>query len=399
MEGPCIAIDVSKDESHIQGYMTLGEPIGDAAAIGHDKEGFERLDELGKELTMRVGRPPAAVFEATGIYHRGLQSHLESIKMTYYIVNPLLAAKCRKQELRTKKTDVRDCKNLAKVYYTTELRATTTADENYYRMRQLSRYYEDLLNHLRKCKVGFTEALDVVHPGYRDVFDDPYTATSFALLKVYPHPSTLERRKPETVARILEKQGDHGVVWCFEKAEQAIRHAQSCVSGCKATDVNVDILLGELEQVEAYQKRTAEILNQIVEQAKTLPEFHLLTSVPGIGENLAARIMAEVGDIKRFARSKQLAAYAGLDPIVYQSGQMDGLHLRISKKGNKRLRCLVYLAARCGLAQRTTNVIKDFYNKKTRQAHPLCAKAASVACAHKLLRIIHGMCVTGTQFR
>lgn len=85
-------------------------------------------------------------------------------------------------------------------------------------------------------------------------------------------------------------------------------------------------------------------LNQIIDLAKDLPNYELLLSIPGISNNLASRIIAELGDINRFSRIRQITAYAGLDPNIYQSGEIDGLHLKITKKGNKALICLLYLA-------------------------------------------------------
>jgi transposase len=400
MKGNCIAIDVSKDKSFIQGFRNLNEPISKAMEIGHDRDGFGKILELTNQFSGKEEAKPAVLFEATGIYHRGLQSFLEQNGFAYYIVNPLQSAKCRKQELRTKKTDIRDCINLAKMFYTMELRKTTIEDEKYYTLRQLSRHYEDLLNHLRKAKVSFNATLDIVYPKYQDVFNKLYTTSSMAILKKYPHPDELSKKHLETVAKQLMKCREHTQMWCMAKAERLIGYAKTTVSGCKASDINVRIMVEELDQVEHYLGLTEGTQAQMIKIAETIPNYKVIRTIPGIGENLAARILAEIGNIDRFLGSKQLIAYAGIDPIIYQSGQMDGLHLKISKKGNKRLRCLLYLAVTINVrAKSETNTIREFYNKKTRQASPLCAKAASIACANKLLRIIYGMCKTGTVFK
>lgn len=400
MKGNCIAIDVSKDKSHIQGFRNLNEPISKAMEIGHDRDGFGKILELTNQFTRTEEEKPKVIFEATGIYHRGLQSYLEQNGFEYYIVNPLQSAKCRKQDLRTKKTDKRDCVNLAKMFYTMELRKSSVEDEKYYALRQLSRYYEDLLGHLRKAKVSFNATLDIVYPKYQDVFEKIYTTSSMAILRKYPHPDELGRKHPETVAKQLMRCGDHTEAWRMAKAEQLIAYAKTTVSGCKATDINVSIMVGELDQVEHYLGLAEKALSEMIQIAETIPNYKVIRTIPGIGENLATRLIAEIGDIDRFLGSKQLVAYAGIDPIIYQSGQMDGLHLKISKKGNKRLRCLLYLAVLMNLhIKKETNSIREFYNKKTQQASPLCAKAASIACANKLLRIIYGMCKTGTVFK
>lgn len=73
-------------------------------------------------------------------------------------------------------------------------------------------------------------------------------------------------------------------------------------------------------------------LNQIIDLVKDLPNYELLLSIHGISNNLASCIIAELGDINRFSRIRQITAYAGLDPHMNQSGGNDGLHLKITKK-------------------------------------------------------------------
>ena len=121
----------------------------------------------------------------------------------------------------------------------------------------------------------------------------------------------------------------------------------------------------------------------------------MLLSIPGISNNLAARIIAEIGNINRFSKAKSLVAYVGIDPNVYQSGDNDGLHLRITKKGNKELRCLMYLAIQNTV--QGNNRISIYYHKKIATGLP--SKAAKVACMNKLLRIIYSMCKFGVIFQ
>lgn len=74
-------------------------------------------------------------------------------------------------------------------------------------------------------------------------------------------------------------------------------------------DVNVLILKSAIEQVEYYEKIAKTTLESMIELAKEMPNYYVLKSIPGIGENLAARILAEIGDIERFKGPKQLIAY------------------------------------------------------------------------------------------
>ncbi|MGF0145803.1 IS110 family transposase, partial [Sharpea azabuensis] len=68
----------------------------------------------------------------------------------------LLSAKTRKNDsLRCPKTDKLDPKSIAKTYYSHSLHNSHKQETIYHELRELSRYYEDVLVHIRKDKVAF----------------------------------------------------------------------------------------------------------------------------------------------------------------------------------------------------------------------------------------------------
>lgn len=70
----------------------------------------------------------------------------------------------------------------------------------------------------------------------------------------------------------------------------------------------------------------------------------LLTSIPGIGETSAARILGEMPNIAEFRDVKAVAAYAGLSPRHYESGSIHWPS-RLAKTGNANLRTALYRSA------------------------------------------------------
>ena len=341
MKEMCISIDVSKGESHVGSFIDPMTSYRKVFVIKHDLKGFQQIKQLHDEMKEKHQRNVVIVFEATGVYHRGLQNYLEQNNMTYHIISPLLSARFRKQSLRSVKTDKADCTTIAKVYFNCELNESHRAEDVYYSLQQMSRHYETLLGHLRKCKVSMNETLEIVFPGYDSFFSDLYSDVSLAILKKYPHPDMLKNKKAGTIAPYLIKQTKHREKWLKNKSVAVIDLAQNTISGCKVDDVNVLILRSAVEQVEYYETLAKATLDKMITLAREMPNFHVLLSIPGIGENLAARILAEIGDIERFRGPKQLIAYTGIEPIIYQSGKNDGHHYRISKRGNKRLRTLL----------------------------------------------------------
>ena len=80
------------------------------------------------------------------------------------------------------------------------------------------------------------------------------------------------------------------------------------------------------------------ILTQMQALAKTLPEYSLVREMPCIGDTLAPRLIAEIGDVRRFHSKRALIASAGTDAPPYQSGKFCANNRHISKRGNRYLR-------------------------------------------------------------
>ena len=123
-------------------------------------------------------------------------------------------------------------------------------------------------------------------------------------------------------------------------------------------------------------------------------EIGLLTTIPGIDHRAASSILIELGpDISAFPSARHCAAWAGLAPGNNESaGKRRSGRVR---KGNQALRTLLIecaqAAARTGHSQ-----FRGHHKALTvRRGH----KRATVATAHKMLRIIHCMLRTGELYR
>lgn len=110
-------------------------------------------------------------------------------------------------------------------------------------------------------------------------------------------------------------------------------------------------LLGEqLQGVTCYRDRT------LAEH----PGGVLLRSIPGVGPRTAEAILAYTDEVRRFARSKQYAAYFGLTPKLDESGQTRRLG-HISKEGPSVVRWL--LVESVWRAIQKSPALKAFYEQ------------------------------------
>ena len=394
MKRPCVAVDVSKSKSHYQGWINIDKKCGNAKCIEHNKIGFQEISNKLKELEGITNEKPVVVFESTGVYHRSLKQYLEDNGIDYIIISPLASAKVRKSNIRSTKNDKRDCKTIAKAYFEKEFPIQQKNNEIYENLREMNRYYHYLTEQLKKCKVQFKLLLDIVFPNF-DLYSRDYAEIPMILFSKYHHPDEIKNKNPESLAKYLSTKTCHHYNYCLKEAFSIIKYCNECQSGCNKDSIDC-VLFGEvIEQIKGKIEEQKVYLQKIIDLARELPNYALLLTIPGISNNLAARIIAEIGDTNRFPRAKSLVAYAGIDPNVYQSGDYDGLHLRITKKGNKKLRCLLYLAIQNTI--QGNNIISRYYHKKIATGLP--SKVAKVACMNKLLRTIYSMCKFGVIFQ
>ena len=401
MKGPIVSIDVSKGKSDYQAFKNLNVKYTGSRSIKHTKEGFDEIVNLVREMEKKLETEVCVVYEATGVYHRVLKKVLEDNNIKQFIINPLLSAKTRKNDsLRCPKTDKLDPKSIAKTYYSHSLHNSHKQETIYHELRELSRYYEDILVHIRKDKVAFRAQLDIVFPGYDTLFDDLYGPVALAVIEKYPHPEMLQKKKINTVSKVIQSKTCHRQAVSDTMADKAIEYSKTIYSGCDKDDIEVLILQRFIKKLNEDMAEAERTIGEMIKLAQELPDFSIIKSIPGIGDNLAARIIAELGNMTRFKKKNELVAFAGLDPRISESGKNDGDHMHITKKGNKRLRCLLYLAVTCSIRlKRDDNSVKDFYIKKKQQSNPMCSKAAKTACASKLVRIIYSMCKTGELYQ
>ena len=114
------------------------------------------------------------IFESTGIYHKSLQTFLDENGYSYIIISPLLSAKVRKSDIRSTKTDKKDCASIANVYYLKKLKIYDKTGRIYEDLREKSRYYDFLMDEMKRWKVEFRRLLDIIYPGLDKLYDNLY---------------------------------------------------------------------------------------------------------------------------------------------------------------------------------------------------------------------------------
>ena len=109
----------------------------------------------------------------------------------------------------------------------------------------------------------------------------------------------------------------------------------------------------------------------------------------GVGDVLAPKLIAEIGDVRRFHSGKALIAYAGIDAPPYQSGQFTGTNRKISKRGSSTLRKIGYEVMRVLKTHSAPEDSSVYYYILKKESEGKSKKLAKIAGLNKFLRIYY----------
>ena len=390
---PIIACDVSKNSSHVQGFIGLENPLGNPFIVQHIRSDLAKLKTLAKELEKETKIKPVFVFEFTGIYHESIVQYVREMKLDLFAISPLESAKVRKSKIRTTKTDSKDCLNIATVFYSRNIRPYISDNND---IKAISRRLRSLKVDLMATRCRYRRYLDYIWPNFDEYFCKINAKIPREILTNYKHPYVLKKRSSRQIADVLMNNCRVSYKRALNIADKVKLYASEAVTGVPADSEFVRALYDTIEEMSNLETKIDELTFRLMSLHRNNIAYRLLKTIPGFGENISLIVASELGDYRRFKTSKQLIAYCGLDPSILQSGKDDGEHYSITRKGNPILRSQLYLAVSQMITRKTSNQIKEFYLKK--KSSGLSHKVAAVASCRKLLCIIFGMLKNGTCF-
>ncbi|QDH98038.1 IS110 family transposase [Lactobacillus delbrueckii subsp. bulgaricus] len=381
-------IDVSSRKSNVC-IMVNGQKVNDYA-ISNDMVGFNRLLGDLKQVTK-----PQIIFEATGVYSRRLQAFLDMHELRYVMMNPLEAKRKTKDDLHQNKTDKLDALYLAKLQSEHPQRLAYVQNKEYQELMANNRIYEQASHDLITNKNRLHKAVQLTFPEIEHLLANPRGKNYWSIALRFPHPDIVLETKEADIIDFLKGLSGIGKKRANDITQNLIRLAKVACPAVKKNSAHIRGLKMAINNILSAEEECQTALQALQEMAKLAPkrDLEILTSIPGIGENTALRIISELGDIRRFNNPSQLNAFVGVDPQVYESGNLTA-HLSISKRGTAIGRKVLYLAINQIQSAKKAGKpchIADYYEKRKRSSETASHKKAAIASIHKLLRTIFAL--------
>lgn len=389
-----VGVDVSKGKSTVCILKPYGEIVCSPFEVKHVEKELEDLAGLLNKLDGEI----RVVMEATGVYHLPILTFLQEKGYFVSVINPYSMKKYAKDNsLRRAKTDRLDSIMIANYGIDRWFKLQKyEGDENTYaELKLLGRRYRYYMELHVKSLQELTHILDYVMPGIKAMFNSWDEASNKDKLSDF-----VERYWHYDLITSMshEEFTEDYLAWAKEKkyhqssakAEAVYEMASDGIPTLSSDTPSTKMLVQEaIAVLRAVDSSLFRIISRMQELAKTLPVYSTVRSMGGVGDVLAPKLIAEIGDVRRLHNAKALIAWAGIDPPPYESGQFVGSQRRITKRGSSTLRKVGYEVMRVLKSHREPedNVVYNYILKK--EAEGKSKKAAKIAGLNKFLRIYY----------
>lgn len=185
--------------------------------------------------------------------------------------------------------------------------------------------------------------------------------------------------------------------WCkrnhyqfnMEKAAEVYALAKSAVVLVQKTYVTKILVQEAANQLTAILRSMETYRSEMNKLASQLPEYPVVMEMYGVGESLGPQLMAEIGDVRRFARKQSLAAFVGIDPAPNESGNYCSRSNKTTKRGSPYLRKTLFNIMTVHLQHAPADEpVFQFLDKKRAEGKPYYVYMT--AAGNKFLRRYYG---------
>lgn len=373
-----VGVDIGKASHYAVGVGENGEIIH-RRAVGNDEAG------LGDLVCWAVEHDAALVVDQPGGTAALLLRLCWSAGVAVGYLHGTAMARARDFYAGEGKTDPKDAFVLADVARAHPRRIVwlEPTDEARARLELLCGYDADLRADANRLTNRLRALIGTHWPALERALGERLdTRPVLAVLAKYPSGPALARAGAKRIAARLKASRAQRPDLFAERLLDAARAQAATVPRADTAAMLVGELAGQLDRVVV---RRQQLGTEIEHAFFALPEAAILSSLPGIGPRLGARIAVEIGDICRFKTPAHLAAYAGLGPTPRQSGTSIRGNVP-SRHGNHRLKNALFLAAFASLRHPPS---RAYYDRKRTEGKR--HNQAVLCLARRRVDVLHAM--------
>lgn len=391
-----VGIDIAKHKHVARAQDFRGVDFGRRLIFENSMTGFEQLMSWMTEKMSSNGKDKVIFgVEPTGHYWKNLAHYLKAKDLLLVVVNPSHVKKSKELDDNSpSKNDTKDARVIAQLVKDGRYSLPNLTEGVYAELRQGMKVRDQLSSKLQEIGGQIDNWLDRYFPEFTSVFHAWEGKTALHILEHFPLPSQIKAMNTDEITASLKQAAKRGVG--RTKAEALQEAAERSVGLTNSTTMAKLEMAHLIQQYRLFKKQQDDVEGDLEALIQDIPGALEITEIKGVNVMTTAAFFAEVGDIFNYENPRQIQKLAGLSLRRQESGKYKG-QTKISKRGRKTLRKILYLAVRpLVVHNKAFKTLHEYYT--TRQDHPLKKQESLTALCTKLIRVFFALATKHRSF-
>ena len=392
-----LGCDIGSEIHYVRAIDSRGRELSKGAfEFSNSSEGFQSAKDWALNIATEHNKQQIVLgLEPTGHYWFCLAAWMITNDISVVQVNPYAVKQTKELEDNSQhKDDRKDPKLIANLVKDGNYGMPYLPEGLYADLRRLSMLRDQMTEDRIRNINRLHREMKIYFPEYMNAFGKLDGAFTLEILKEAPFPEDILALGSEGLKDIWHRAKLRGRG--YSKANEIVRYAESSVGLKQGTDGGRKAVRYFAEQAVELASRVEEIEEILHQKCREIPYAENLLEIKGIGGNILAGILAEMGDITRFDDIKEIQKLSGLSLVACSSGKHKG-ETRISHRGRKRLRYWLFQAAKSAVSHAEEfKTLHEYYT--TRPENPLKKMQSLIVIACKILRVIFAILRTGQKY-
>ena len=342
-----VGVDVSNGRSMVAILQSKYQLVMKPFEVPHTNEGFASLTVMLHGL----GGEVRIVMEHTGRYYESFAMSMYRAGFFVSAVNPLAIKDYQPGiSIRKVKTDKADALKIAQfaIDKWEILPQYTPMDTIRYNLKTLNRQFQLSSKMQTALTNNLIALLEQSYPGIRSSFKSPPRPDGSEkwvdYVDTFWHVDCVAKLSQKEFVKRYEKWcRRHKYCFSEQKAIELHEAARSKYAVVPKDDMCKMMVQEAVAQLNAVSRTVETYRAEMNRLASQLPEYDTVMAIYGVGESMGPQLMAEIGDLRRFAHQKSLVGFAGTDPIKDDSGDKVSESTPSSKRGSPYLRKTLFV--------------------------------------------------------
>lgn len=342
-----VGVDVSNGRSMVAVLGARRNVVVKPYEVQHTTEGFA---DLAKRLNTLDGEV-RIVMEHTGRYYESFAMSMYRSGFFVSAVNPLAFKDYQEGiSVRKVKTDKADALKIAQfgIDKWDILPQYSPMDTIRYDLKTLHRQFQLSSKTRAALNNNLIALLEQSYPGANRYFGSPVRPDGSQkwvdFVDTFWHVDCVAKVSQNAfVGRCRKWCKRHGYNFSEQKAIEIHADARQKFPLVPKTDTCKLLVKEAVAQLNAVSRTLETYRAEMDRLASQLPEYETVMAMTGVGKSMGPQLMAEIGDLRRFAHQKSLVGFAGTDPIKDDSGNKVSDSKPSSKRGSPYLRKTLFI--------------------------------------------------------